>query len=53
MKEHVKPNVSLVETEIPTFTISQEDIDNRIYIPPDGENYYSDMRIPKDKTHKM
>ena len=45
--------MSLVETEIPEFTISQEDIDNRIYIPPDGENYSSDMSIPDKKPHKM
>ena len=45
--------MSWVKTEIPEFTISQEDIDNRIYIPPNGENYSSDMSIPIDKTHKM
>ena len=50
MKEHVKANVSKVDTEIPEFTISQEDIDNRIYIPPDGENYISDMSLQDKKT---
>ena len=53
MKEHVQPNVSLVATEIPLFKISQEDIDNRIYIEPDSEK--TDMSIPKydKKRDKM
>ena len=49
----MKPNVSLVEIQIPKFTISQEDFDNRIYIPPDGENYSSDMRILNNKHQKV
>ena len=49
----MKPNVSLVEIQIPKFTISEEDIDNRIYIPPDGENYLTDTIMPKIKLNKM
>ena len=45
--------MSLVATEIPLFKISQEDIDNRIYIEPDSEK--TDMSIPKydKKRDKM
>ena len=31
---HVVPNVRLIETQIPFFSPTQEDIDNRIYIQP-------------------